>query len=162
MRFVLFRHAQKGIMPFEDPELSPNGFMQADHLLKLVHSDKIPKPEALLVSPKRRTSQTFYKISKEYNLPCQVRPDLNQRESDETSQQFKDRIQNFLNSLVTNTSQTTVFACTHYDWIEEAMTLIHCDRDLNSFEFMHWSPTQYIEFEIQNTIWKFIQKGDAK
>lgn len=163
MKLVLFRHAQKSIMPFEDPELSPRGFEQGDNILKLVLAQKLPAPTALFVSPKRRTSQTFYKLSKEKNLQCRVLPELDQRESDETSQQFHSRVRKWIENIELGTSpETVVYACTHYDVIEEAMLLIPSDRDLSSFEFSHWSPTQFAQFHIENGLWKFIQKGDAK
>lgn len=163
MKLVLFRHAQKSIMPFEDPELSPRGFEQGDNILKLVLNGHLPVPTALFVSPKRRTSQTFYKLSKEKNLPCQITRELDQRESDESSQQFRERIRHWIENISQNTENDTVyFACTHYDVIEEAMLMIPSDRDLSGFEFSHWSPTQFIEFQIEDGLWKFIKKGDAK
>jgi phosphohistidine phosphatase SixA len=163
MKLVLFRHAQKSVMPFEDPELSPHGFEQGDNILKLVLSEKLPAPTLLLVSPKRRTSQTFYKLSKEKNLQCRTLPELDQREIDETSQQFRGRVRKWIEDIeLSNPPDSVCFACTHYDVIEEAMLLIPSDRDLSSFEFSHWSPTQFIEFHIENGLWKYIQKGDAK
>ena len=163
MKLVLFRHAQKGIMPFEDPELSPRGFEQGDNILKLVLAQKLPAPTALFVSPKRRTSQTFYKLAKEKNLQCLITPELDQRESDESSQQFLQRIRKWIENIELNApSDAVYFACTHYDWIEESMLIIPSDRSLGGFEFAHWSPTQFVEFHIENGLWKFIQKGDAK
>jgi broad specificity phosphatase PhoE len=162
MKFVLFRHAQKGITPFEDPELSLKGYEQSGLLVDLIKNKSLPTPTTLFVSPKRRTSQTFYPISKHHNLTPQVSDLLDQRRSDENSLQFRQRVQNFLNTLETRTSNEVVYACTHYDWLEEAMTLIHCDRDLNTFEFAHWAPTQHVVFEVENNVWKFIAKGNSK
>lgn len=163
MKLVLFRHAQKSIMPFEDPELSPRGFEQGDNILKLVLSEKLPAPTALFVSPKRRTSQTFYKLSKDKNLTCRILPELDQREADESSQQFRARVRKWIEDIELNNAPDSVcYACTHYDVIEEAMLMIPSDRDLSGFEFAHWSPTQFVEFHIENSLWKYIQKGDAK
>lgn len=162
MKFVLFRHAQKGITPFEDPELSLKGFEQSGNLIDLIKNKSLPLPTFLFVSPKRRTSQTFYPISKHHSLTPQISDFLDQRRNDETSLQFRQRVQTFLNELELRNSEEVIFACTHYDWLEEAMALIHCDRDLNTFEFSHWAPTQYVIFEIENNIWKFIGKGNSK
>lgn len=163
MKFVLFRHAHKGILPFEDPELSLQGFEQAVVILNLIKTNNLPRPTHLYVSPKRRTSQTFYPTSKEFNIKIEVQPDLDQQNSLEANLHFKKRVQHFLQQIQ-NSAQTDsiIFACTHFDWIEESMALINCDKDLNSFEFSHWSPTQYIVFDLQKDHWKFINKGAAK
>ena len=162
MKFVLFRHAQKGFVPFEDPELSPKGFEQSLLLTELIKNKSLPEPSELLVSPKRRTSQTFYPIAKLYNLTPRITDSLDQRKNEENSLQFRQRVQSFLNEIENSTDRNVIFACTHYDWLEEAMTLINCDRDLNTFEFAHWAPTQYVVFEIEKQLWKFSGKGNTK
>jgi broad specificity phosphatase PhoE len=162
MKFVLFRHAHKGFVPFDDPELSLQGFEQSARLLELVKTGQIPTPHVLLVSPKRRTSQTFYPLSREFGLKLEIRPELDQHLVNENNSEFRKRIQNFINSIDNFSQNSNIYACTHFDWIEESMTLINCDKDLNSFEFSHWSPTQYIVFEIQDGLWKIISKGSAK
>lgn len=163
MKCVLFRHAHKGIMPFEDPELSLQGFEQAARLINEVTSSRLPIPTQLYVSPKRRTSQTLYPLSKAHHLNLQIRQELDQHSQNESLQEFRQRIQIWLDKLATAaTDNDVVFMCTHYDWIEEAMSLINCDRDLNTFEFSHWQPTQYVVFDIQDDLWKFIRKGTAK
>ena len=163
MKFVLFRHAHKGILPFDDPELSLPGFEQALQILNLVKSEKLPTPTRLLVSPRRRTSQTFYPLSKNLELTLEMRPELDQGLRDEGNLAFRNRVQNFLKDISAQQESTdVVFACTHYDWIEAAMGLINCDKDLNSFEFSHWSPTQYIVFEVKAPHWFYLTKGSAK
>ncbi|AGH95872.1 histidine phosphatase family protein [Pseudobdellovibrio exovorus] len=163
MKCVLFRHAHKGIMPFEDPELSLQGFEQAARLMDEVTLSRLPIPTLLYVSPKRRTSQTLYPLSKMHHLNLQVCPELDQHSHSESLQEFRQRIQKWLDEVSATTDKNAViFMCTHYDWIEEAMSLINCDRDLNTFEFSHWHPTQYVVFDIQDDLWKFVRKGTAK
>lgn len=160
MKFVLFRHAHKGFLPFEDPELSPKGLDQSIRIKELIKNNTLPQPQQLWISPKKRTAQTFYPCSKEFSITMQIQADLDQRLAEETSFQFKNRVQNFINEISRQAqTQTTVFACTHYDWIEEAMALINCDSDLSTFEFTHWSPTQFLIFQVQEDIWKIIGKG---
>lgn len=160
MKFILFRHAQKGVTPFEDPELTPKGFEQSAQILNLVKDSKVPAPTSLLVSPKRRTSQTLYPLAKEYGLDLNVSHELDLRTGTESLQDFRLRITHFLNSLSENHRQKQIiFACTHYDWIEEAMTLINCDKDLNTFEFSHWAPAQFAAFEVTENTWHFINKS---
>jgi phosphohistidine phosphatase SixA len=162
MKFVLFRHAHKGVQPFEDPELSLPGFEQAARLTGMISAQQLPVPTKLWVSPRRRTSQTFYPVSRGYSIPLEIKDELDQC-SEETGSEFRKRIQSLLNEIDSmKLSAETVFACTHYDWIEHAMQLIHCDRDLNTFEFSHWSPTQFVEFDITAAGWTFVKKGAAK
>lgn len=162
MKFVLFRHAHKGILPFEDPYLSPQGLIQAVQIRENVSDRKIPAPTHLLVSPKCRAGQTFLPLSHELQLPLQVQSALDQHLSGETTSEFRDRVRIFLGNIAHQyAADDVVYACTHYDWIEEAIALIACDRDLSTFEFSHWSPTQYIVFEVRADRWIYIQKGSA-
>lgn len=162
MKFVLFRHGSKGFTPFEDPELNAQGFQQSVQIAELVKKESLPEPTVLFVSPKRRTSQTFYPLSKEFAVKMQIREELDLRQPDESLKQFRNRIQIFLDFVAGQKNEDVVFACTHYDWIEESLTVIECDRNLNSFEFSHWAPSQYLVFEVDNTGWKVLKKGDAK
>jgi len=161
MKFVLFRHAHKGFQPFEDPELSPQGFEQALCIGDLIVKNNLSVPTHLFVSPKKRTSQTFYPLSQKLNLKLEIKSNLDQQNQYESSLAFKAKVQQFIQELESfKNPNFVIFACTHYDWIETAMTLINCDKELNSFEFSHWEPTQYIEFELPgNRHWRFIQKG---
>lgn len=167
LKFVLFRHAHKSIMPFEDPELSLQGIQQASAILELVKKHNLPRPTRLYVSTKKRTAQTFSPLSKEYNLSIDINADLDLLNTpSESALGFKKRVQNFLLTIESlqqesPPSSLVIYACTHYDWIEESMTLINCDKDLSSFEFSHWSPAQYIVFELKNNLWYLTQKGCA-
>jgi broad specificity phosphatase PhoE len=162
MKFVLFRHASKAIMPFEDPELTPQGFQQSLQIVNLIKNGVLPIPTDLFVSPKRRASQTFYPLSKEFGLTMKIKPELDLRRHEETSKQFRERISDFLKTLESENADKVIFACSHMDWIEESMTLIDCDKNLNSFEFSHWAPTQFLSFDVQNSQWTVLKKGDAK
>lgn len=160
MKFLLFRHAHKGIMPFNDPELSPQGLEQAHHLIQMINQNKLVKPTHLLVSPRKRAQQTFLPISQHFKIKIETDSDLDQRQQNESSSDFRKRIQSFMNQLeISAKPQTVVFACTHYDWLEESMSIINCSQNLNTFEFSHWAPTQHLEFEWQDGIWKLIGKG---
>lgn len=167
MKFVLFRHAQKGIMPFEDPELTPSGFEQSSNLLNLLNRNALPMPTKIEVSPKRRTSQTLLPIARKAGLTLQITHLLDQRKDDETGVEFRNRVHLYLEqinslSISEKNVQDVIYACTHYDWLEEAMSLIHCNRDLTGFEFTHWAPTQHLIFEVLNSEWTLTAKGAAK
>jgi phosphohistidine phosphatase SixA len=166
MKFILFRHAHKGVLPFEDPELSLQGFEQAAKISNLMQNQQLPTPTRLLVSPKRRTSQTFYPTSKVLGLNLEVQKELDQHLSFESNPDFRLRISWFISQLAQSSAdQDVIWVCTHYDWIEEAMAMMNSDKDLSSFEFSHWSPTQYVVFELaphDKTLWVYQQKGTAK
>ena len=163
MKFVLFRHAQKGFVPFDDPELSPKGFAESAKIPDLIRRSVLPVPTRLLVSPKRRTAQTFYPTAKDFDLDLVVERNLDQRNAEEGPNQFRERIRLFIEQVSDEkAADGCFFACTHYDVIEESMSLIPCDRDLNTFELSHWAPVQYVVFEIKSGLWKYIKKGDAR
>lgn len=161
MKFVLLRHAQKGITPYADPELTKAGFDQADAILTLVKQNLLPAPTHAWASPKIRTYQTLRAVCEDTKVRIEISDLLDQRESHESLVQFRHRIQSFLDSFSQNGSDEIHFICTHYDWIGEAITLINSDKDLNTFEFSHWSPAQFVMFEITAGHWKFLRKGTA-
>lgn len=161
MKIVLFRHAQKGITPFDNPELTEEGFKQAEMIYELIKKNILPHPTQAWASPKIRTTQTLTPACENFKIRIQETELLDLRTQHESSSDFRKRISSFLNQFDESASAETHFLCTHYDWIEEAMTLINCDKDLNSFEFSHWMPTQFIVFEIRDSKWMFVKKGSA-
>lgn len=164
MKVVLIRHAQKGIAPYEDPSLTEGGLLQAEHLCQFVKNNLMPVPTHAWVSPKTRTVQTLKPLCENHKIRAQVAESLDQRSANESAADFRNRVSNFLHQFdlrATTSPNETHILCTHYDWIEEGMTLINSDKDLNSFEFSHWSPTQFVVFEIQDSLWKVIGKGSA-
>ena len=130
----------------------------------------MPRPSALWVSPKIRTGQTLQALSQNFNLPLEVKIELDLRSNLEQRTEFKNRVLNFIESLSRTSltqengmdSDRCVFICTHYDWIEEAMALIPADRDLITFEYTHWAPAHYIHFKLENGLWQVLKKGDPR
>lgn len=163
MNVVLFRHAKKGMTPFDDPSLSPEGFLQGEKLPVTVQKQNIPAATELWASEKIRTHQTFSNLSESLRLPILTKPELNLRSDSETRQMFQNRIQRVIEELsvsaYNNTEKHCIYLCTHYDWIEEAMLLIPSDKNLTGFEFAHWAPAQFIYFNIDAPQWIFIKKG---
>ncbi|MFZ3231566.1 MAG: histidine phosphatase family protein [Pseudobdellovibrio sp.] len=166
MNIVLFRHGQKGLIPFEDPHLTEDGFKQSEAIALMVLNGKLPKPSKLWASEKIRTSQTFQALSKKFEILANIKPELNLRSDLETQKAFRERAESLINYL-SNLASTTasenesIYLCSHYDWIEEAMLLIPSDTDLTSSQFSHWGPAQFIHFNAKNNIWHFIKKGLA-
>lgn len=164
MILIIFRHGHKGITPLQDPELSPKGFDQSQILCDQVEQGLLPKPTHCWFSEKIRTKQTLLKVIEKYKPQSQSKSELNLRSHNEQLQEFRLRIQKFCSEISKRGKTSDVhFLCTHYDWIEEVLTLIDADKNLNSFKFSNWSPGQYLIFEIQSNDpsenWKVLQKG---
>lgn len=158
MLVVLFRHGHKEFSMDENPKLSPKGLEQAHNLARLIADGTLPTPTHCWYSEKIRTKQTLQE-SLSGALTFE-RVELNYREGDEDQNKMRARIQKFLNDLTLRTNAREVhFICTHYDWIEESMTLITCDRDLTSYEFSSWAPGQFVVFDLVDGLYTFIKKG---
>ncbi len=164
MILILFRHGHKGHTPLIDPDLTPQGFEQAHILIEQIKSTILPVPTHCWYSEKIRTQQTLSQAIEKYSVISKKTAALNLKSNTETTKNFIQRIQKFCTGLVQkNKSDEVHFLCTHYDWIEEALSLINCDKDLNSFEYSNWSPGQYLVFEILTSDpaepWQLIKKG---
>lgn len=167
MDVVLFRHAKKGMLPFEDPGLTPEGMMQSERLPDIVRKYNLPAAKALWASEKIRTHQTFQGLASTLNLTTETKAELNLRSEVETQKMFQKRVEILIDELSVSACndpvKNCVYLCTHYDWIEEAMALIPSDKNLLSFEFSTWAPAQFVHFKITldpiNTVWKFVKKG---
>lgn len=163
MNVLLFRHGQKGLTPFDNPHLTADGFVQAEAILKAVQNKLLPEPTELWVSEKIRTAQTLQFVGRNFKLAPKIRKELDLRNDSETQKNFKDRVDSLVQEIAltsqNNSELKTIYLCTHYDWIEEAMSLIPCDTDLTTYQFAHWGPAQFASFQIENGVWKLIKKG---
>lgn len=145
MKWVIFRHGEKQIQGF-DPELSAKGLKQAQNLAEKVKAGKLPKPHALYVSTKRRTLQTFEPLGTFAKVKPQIKAELTERVPGETSEKFRFRIQEFLvKLLLLHQDHEVIYLCTHFDWIEEFLTVIESDSDLS--RYTSFNSAQYIAFE---------------
>lgn len=157
MKIYVFRHAQKASDFSGDPDLTPEGHAQASRLLDKVLKEEIPRPTELWVSPKKRTHSTFRPLAQHLGLPLLTQEALLEQKSDETMSDFRNRVQNLLNSL-SSKEDAVLFLCSHYDWVVEAMLLAPADKDLSGVEFSHWSPCQYVGFQINSEgVFEFIE-----
>ncbi len=163
MNIVLFRHAKKSFLPFDDPSLSPEGFIQSERLPETVKKQNLPPATALWASEKIRTHQTFQNLAATLGLKIITRTELNLRADFETQKMFQARVQSLIDELSVTTqkqdSNHVIYLCTHYDWIEESMPLIPSDKNLTGFEFSTWAPAQFVHFKIAEKNWQFIKKG---
>ena len=154
MKWVIFRHGEKQMQGF-DPELTPRGHIQAKAIAEKVNSGKLPKPNALYVSTKRRTSQTFEPLALQCRLKTQIKAELTERVHGETPEKFRFRIQEFLvKLLLLHQDNEVIYLCTHYDWVEEFLTVIESDSDLT--RYTNFGAGQYILFE-KKELWHLLK-----
>lgn len=157
MKIYLFRHAQKAMDLSGDPDLTVEGHAQATKVLDRVLKNELPRPTELWVSPKKRTHSTFRPLSEHLSIPLQVNIDLTEQQSDENISDFRSRIEKLMTGTAMR-SQGVVYLCSHYDFLVEAMGVLPSDKDLTDTEFSHWSPCQYIGFEVtEEGLFQFIE-----
>lgn len=152
MHFILFRHAQRDSSSEEmNPGLSKKGRSQAEEIVPLFTKNKLPIPQKILVSPRVRSQQTLEPLAQQLKLKIHILSDLDERQPNETLPQFRERVALFLEKIASQ-NQNTV-ACSHLDWIEEALIAIHSDTDLLQAKFQHWTTAQFMHFKIDQGIW---------
>jgi broad specificity phosphatase PhoE len=154
MKWVIFRHGEKQNSGF-DPELTAQGHRQAGRILSRIQEGKLPKPNALYVSTKKRTAQTFDPLSQHFKLKAQIRAELTERVTGESKEKFRFRIQEFLvRLLLQHPDQDVIYLCTHFDWIEEFMSIIEGDQDLSRLST--FSSGQFIFFD-KKELWHVVK-----
>lgn len=161
MQFILIRHGHKSSHPLNDPELSEKGIEQSQLLFDHVEKGLLKKPTHCWYSDKIRTRQTLGEVIARLNPIVFEKNELSTRSYDESPTHFKQRVQKFITELEQHkASQEVHFVCSHYDWIEEALLCLNTDKNLNTFEYAHWSPGQYLVFEWNQTFWKVLNSGE--
>lgn len=167
----LFRHGDRtsrGSSGLQEPDLSPTGQNQADQLRLWVERGTLPRPGALWVSPRIRAQKTFAPLAQNLGLELQIQTDLDERQSSESALVFRDRMIRGLEAAASlsgrlrSRNEGALFCCSHYDWLEEALTWIPADEDLPMQGQPLWSPGSFVGFEIENEIWKVQQKGQLQ
>lgn len=158
MLLGLFRHAEKQDDWSGDPALTAHGLLQAQRIQHWVQLKKLPPPERILTSPRKRAQSTLTPLAQAQGISVQVTAALDERQNHESQLMFRQRIENFLADLMKIHSSQKIFLCTHYDWIEEFLNCFPCEEDLHHLPDFRWSPGAFLLFEMTTT-WKLIQKG---
>ncbi len=154
MKWVIFRHGEKQKEGF-DPELSAVGVDQSKKILAKVKAKKLPKPTVIYVSTKKRTWQTLEPLATACGLKPIIKAELTERVPGESTEKFRFRIQEFLVKMILlHNDNDVIYFCSHYDWIEEFLTIIESDSDLSRCN--HWPSAQHMVFE-KNDLWTLTQ-----
>lgn len=156
MIILFFRHGDR--MAGNDPTLSAIGYKQAANLPQFLEQNQISLPDVLWVSPRKRAQESFEILAREKNLPCEIRPELDERTGKESAVTFRQRVQGVINRLPH--TQKNIFICSHMDWLEEAMTCIP-DQGKISLETFVWPVGGFIEFEIVDNLWTSTRQGQV-
>lgn len=148
MKLILFRHAEKSSDKSYDPPLSSYGQLQAKKLAQEIFSKKLPKPHAFYVSSRVRTHQTFGEAAQMAGLKLKTSTLLDERQVNEKPADFRRRIQELLVTLQLDyPGKECIYLCTHFDWIEEFLSVIECSTDLMSVQYHSWAPAQWMLLE---------------
>lgn len=159
MQIVLFRHAEKSSVGAQNPGLSARGHAQANLISNLASQGELPSPTRFLSSPLLRAQQTLLPASQKFEKTIEIVADLNERQNLESVDQFRHRISRFLRWVETQTG--LLYVCSHLDWIDEAMSLITSDVNLNQDRYQHWSPAAHLCFEIDASgLWVLEKQGE--
>lgn len=155
MQILVFRHAEKTFSMQGNPPLSEYGSQQATKLAQLVEQNKLPRPEILLCSLQLRTLQTLLPLSRLLQIEVQKTEQLDERKSSESLPQYREKIRTLIESFSAQkpAQQKNTFLVTHFDWLEEAMSIIPCDQDLTQAQFSGWSSACFMHFQVQSGIW---------
>jgi phosphohistidine phosphatase SixA len=161
LKLVLFRHGDKKLALSSDPDLSPKGLQQSQKLVEDIISKKISKPDVLIVSPRRRTGQTFQKVADHFAIELTTRKELDQQHTHESRSDFRKRIQGFLITLQLDyTDEKTIYLCSHIDWVNEFMSIIETSADITKPQFHNFRSAQWVEFK-KNEIWDVMNYGQV-
>lgn len=161
MSIYLFRHGDRtSRSPDSEPELSATGLRQADFLADWVERGTLPTPSSLWVSPRHRAQQTFTPLSRRLAVPIETLQDLDEQTGREGAQRFRERVNAVLERAEAQSG--ILFLCSHFDWLEEAVSLISADEDLIANPGPLWAPGSFVGFDIENELWRVRQKGQLQ
>ena len=160
MRLVLFRHAEKQHDGTANPKLSSYGAQQALKLAQDVSVKNLPTPQVLMASPRVRTQQTLSPLAQKLGLNISIIEPLNERLPSESVADFRRRIQELLiHTQMDYQKNECVYLCTHYDWIEEFLTIVECSTDLR--QYSQWASAQWLWLD-KKEIWEFVKFDSVK
>lgn len=157
MQLFLFRHGERDNSFAKNQPLNSRGREQAQMIAQEVASGSLPRPQLLFVSPKIRTQQTFAPTAQLAGIELQVVPELDERLTSESAREFTERVRFCLSVLESQTAVT--YACSHLDWLEEALPAIPSPENLLTFHYESWAPAQFLEFEIRDGLWNVRRLG---
>jgi phosphohistidine phosphatase SixA len=158
--FVIFRHAQKSGWT-ADPELSSEGFRQAQLIVETVRKKGLPKPDLLISSPRKRAHQTLQPLHETFQVPLHIHPGLDERNSPETGKDFENRVKLFLETDLLTQNAACLYLCTHLDWLEVFGWAAPLELDIAS-DILHLPPAHYYHIQIDkvaNAPWKIKKRG---
>ncbi len=162
MKVILFRHAEKEIVGSSNPPLTQRGLQQAKKLIDEVRSKKLPEPQVMMVSPRVRSQQTFSPLADVLKIKSIATPLLDERTSKETSEDFRRRVQELLVLLQMDyPNDECIYLCTHYDWIQEFLSIVECTTDLMHAKYHHWNSCQWMWLN-KKELWDLVKFDHVK
>lgn len=148
MKWLIVRHAEKASDPGGNPGLNARGLEQAEQLAKALRHGPCPRPTMIFASPKRRAQETLRPLSQTTSIAMSIEDGLDERNSDESFLQFRERLKRFLEDMETRTGASDeVVMCSHLDWVEELRTVLPTADDLTDGRFDAWGTAQVLILE---------------
>jgi broad specificity phosphatase PhoE len=157
MHLILIRHAERENTGVSNPPLNDSGRKQAANLHHHIQCGKLPTLQKLLSSPKLRATMTVQIAHEKSNIDLQILPELDERKTAESSEQFSKRVQSTLQKI--SLLNQNILLCSHLDWIEEALIHIPCDVDLLQDKYQTWGTASYMIFSITSDLWHLEKWG---
>jgi broad specificity phosphatase PhoE len=117
MKIHILRHGERS-SGYGDVSLSQEGHLQAQ---ALAQNPALQEAQRVFCSPKIRTRETIQPLCNRLQLVPEVVPDLDQRKSIETEQEFIRRVLSCLDTLVEQHFPQTLILCSHSDWLQAAV-----------------------------------------
>jgi broad specificity phosphatase PhoE len=152
------RHAEKEMMG-DDPSLSTRGTQQAQGLVRAL-STLGPRIE-LLISPKHRTRQTLQPFAEKSAQSLKVENALDERRSGESSREFSQRVETFLDGLQKKSSaekpgqEGVVVICSHMDWLQHAVLYVASSEESDRIG-LSWPCAHTVTFRCNASGWTLL------
>jgi phosphohistidine phosphatase SixA len=165
MKIVFLRHATRSTQGLGDSALNQTGLIQAANLPDLlVPRGPLPLPLQLYSSPRKRAQQTLGPLAAHTQVPIEVDMRLDERQQNESATDFEKRVLamiGLLEDLATaapENSTGAIYVCTHLDWLEAGMQLLH--SDMRDTEIYHnWSAAEFRIFKVHEGLWQSKERG---
>jgi len=162
MTLILLRHGEKANILSDHAEtyLSAKGCLQAISLVRQVELGLLPSPSHLLSSEVERTTETLQPLADRFLIQVLKKKEFDLQDYRESSSQFRVRVTRGLTYLTSFEDEAVVYACSHQDWLHEAMSLISTQEPSNHLN--SWPTARYVIFKVplrQLSGWQLIKEG---
>jgi len=158
MKLIFLRHASRDPHPLHESGLNRVGQQQAADLAAWFSQPANElKPTLLLSSPRKRAQETLKPSAAKLLLEVETRVELDERQDQETGTQFTKRVQTAIENIrLFAQANDVVVICTHFDWLETAMSLMP-DSDHDAEILSGFATCEKRVFEWRDGEWVYVR-----